>query len=340
MPFRIKVSLSLILAFILLLLIGPFLLPVTPLKDTRPAAGLAGPDSSFTVSTGLNVHYVGMDGSTADGPQLRQPLVLLHGYLFNTDSFRDVQPQLAAAGPVVSFDRPGFGLTDRPTRANFGDGVNPYSTEGQVELTRGFLDSLGIDRAVLFGHSSGAVAAIDFALAHPERVAGLVLVAPAVTGNASAPAWLGPVLRSPQMNRVGPLLMRQLAGDPGGGFMSANWGNPDRIDDAAVRAFHRNFAVDDWDRGLWEVSRASSDPDFLDRLGTLSQPVLLLAGGLDTIVPALDTQQLSGHFPDATFRLLDDCGHVVHEECADEVSAMTLDWLAEKDLLTRPGGAR
>src|SRR5690625_4899424 len=219
MPFRIKVSLSIILAFIVLALVGPFLLPVSPLKDTQPAAALAGPDSLFSSGTGPSLHYVDLNLHETGSPQLAEPVVLLHGYLFNTQSFRDIQPSLAQTGRTVSFDRPGFGLSERPERTVLIGGQNPYSPEGHVEATRELLDTLGIERAILFGHSSGAVTALEFALSHPGRVAALVLAAPAVTDVGGGPRWLQPVLRSPQMNRLGPVLMRQLAGDPGGGFL-------------------------------------------------------------------------------------------------------------------------
>jgi len=340
MPFRIKVSLSILLAFIALLVIGPFLLPVSPLKDTQPEADLADSDSLFMNQDGIDIHYRDTDLHEAGGPELEDPLVLLHGYLFNTDSFRDLQPALARNGRVLSFDRPGFGLTERPERTSLVGGHNPYSPEGHVEVTRAFLDGLDIGEAVVFGHSSGAVTALELALTHPDRVSALILAAPAVSGAGSGPGWLQPVLKSPQMNRVGPLLMRQLAGDPGGGFLSANWGDPERIDDAAAEAFHRNFTVDGWDRGLWEISRASHDVTFLDRLGEITQPVLVLSGALDTIVPSEDSRELAGRLPDATYALLDSCGHAIHEECPDETAELVADWLADENLLIPAGEAR
>jgi len=79
---------------------------------------------------------------------------------------------LATTHPVISYDRRGFGesRTLRPT---------PYSNVCDLWAV---MDSLGYDKAILVGSSMGGRIAIDAALARPDRVTGLVVVAPGVTG--------------------------------------------------------------------------------------------------------------------------------------------------------------
>ena len=84
MPFRIRVTLSILLSLAIIILVGPLLVPVRPLPDTVTEASLAGPDSSFTQVGEVEVHYVDTDLGSADAPGLQQPVILLHGYLFNT----------------------------------------------------------------------------------------------------------------------------------------------------------------------------------------------------------------------------------------------------------------
>src|SRR5690606_16790962 len=117
-------------------------------------------------------------------------------------------------GQVISFDRPGFGLTERPQSGDW-TGTSPYSPEGHAQLTLDLMDELGVEQAVLLGHNSGAAVALEVALMAPDRVAGLVLVAPAVFNVGGPPGWLRPILGTPHMSRLGPLLMRQLAGEAG-----------------------------------------------------------------------------------------------------------------------------
>ncbi len=78
-------------------------------------------------------------------------------------------------------------------------------------MTLGLMDRLGLDRAVLVGHSAGGAVALEAALAHPERMVALVLVAPAVYGG-GPPSWLRPFRSLPQIQHLGPLLVRRLVG--------------------------------------------------------------------------------------------------------------------------------
>lgn len=82
---------------------------------------------------------------------------------------------------VLAFDRPAFGLTSRTTWS--GDDtkpLNPYSMAFSVMVTLAFIDYLGAEKAVLIGHSAGCFVAVDAYFEAPERVAALVLVAPAI----------------------------------------------------------------------------------------------------------------------------------------------------------------
>lgn len=336
MPFRLKVTVSLLLTLLLLVLIGPLLVPVPALTGTHDPAELAGEDSSFIEADGISIHFVDQDLREPLSPQLSEPLVLLHGYLFNTRSWQHVQPSLAQTGRVISFDRTGFGLSGRPAAGSWSGDVSPYSPEAHTSQTIALLDELGIEQAVLVGHNSGAVVALEVALRAPERVAGLVLAAPAVYRVGGSPERLRPLLDTPHLRRIGPLLMRQLAGDPGGGFIAANWSETSRIPDEALEAYQLNFLVHDWDKGLWEVSKASHEVEFLDRLGSVTVPTLVLAGAADAVVPPEDSQQLAAELPDATFALFDDCGHVLHEECPAVFTETVLGWLLDEDLLQVP----
>jgi 3-oxoadipate enol-lactonase len=73
-------------------------------------------------------------------------------------------------------------LTVRPDLRGFGESPLPGGPFSYVDDLRALLDHLGLDRAALVANSFGGRVALDFALAHPERVDALVLAAPAVTG--------------------------------------------------------------------------------------------------------------------------------------------------------------
>lgn len=342
MPFRIKVSLWILALLVAAVVIGPLVVPVFPLEGLRPAREVAWPDSAWVDVDGLQVHVeAAVDGrplTAGDGPLLAAPaeapdaaFLLLHGFGANTRSWASTLPWLSEGALAVAFDRPAFGLTDRPLGPWPAD-ENPYGPAAQVATAIGVLDALGIERAVLVGHSAGGAIALQTALEHPERVAGLVLVDAAVYAGGGAPAWSRPLLRTPQFERVGPLIVRQLGGAQGESFLRASWADPSRIDDATWEAYRRPLQVLDWDRALWELVKASREPDLVPFLGSLHVPVLVVTGAQDTIVPPEQSRDLardlSGVPGGATLVELEGCGHLPHEECPAAFREAVEAWLS------------
>jgi pimeloyl-ACP methyl ester carboxylesterase len=342
-PFRIKVSLWILASLVALVVLGPLVVPVFPLEGLRPAREVAWPDSAWVDVDGLQVHVEAVaDGvplTAAGDALLAAPsaapdaaFLLLHGFGASTRSWASTLPWLSDGALAVAFDRPAFGLTDRPLGRWSADG-NPYGPEAQVATAIGVLDALGIERAVLGGHSAGGAIALQTALAHPERVAGLVLVGAAVYAGGGAPAWSRPLLRTPQFERVGPLIVRQLGGNQGEAFLRASWADPTRIDDATWEAYRRPLQVLDWDRALWELVKASQEPDLVPLLGGVRVPVLVVTGAQDAIVPAEQARDLArdltGVPGGATLVELEGCGHLPHEECPEAFRAAVEAWLPE-----------
>ncbi|XP_025805651.1 uncharacterized protein LOC112884474 isoform X1 [Panicum hallii] len=159
---------------------------------------LADPDSSFYEINGVRLHHKVCSHEDEDSPsdqssdatvsaasqsRISLPILLLHGFGASVFSWSSVMRPLAriAGAKVLAFDRPAFGLT---SRANWsGDDskpLNPYSMAFSVMATLAFIDYLGAEKAVLVGHSAGCLVAVDAYFEAPERVAALVLVAPAI----------------------------------------------------------------------------------------------------------------------------------------------------------------
>lgn len=101
------------------------------------------------------------------------PVVLLHGAGMDARLWDSVQPDLARHHDVIRYDARGLGRSAPPDRS-FSD----------VEDLRAVLDHFGLDRAALVGLSMGGETALDFALAHPERVTALALIGASVSGHA------------------------------------------------------------------------------------------------------------------------------------------------------------
>ncbi|MFG5121004.1 alpha/beta fold hydrolase [Methylorubrum sp. POS3] len=113
-----------------------------------------------------------LEDGPRDGP--RATIVLLHGASANAyDPMEGVGRRLAAAGfRVVSFDRPGYGGSDRLA------GAEAATPAFQARMLADAIDRLGLGPVILMGHSWSGALALRMALDRPKGIAGLVLVAP------------------------------------------------------------------------------------------------------------------------------------------------------------------
>ena len=94
-----------------------------------------------------------------------RPLVALHGHMSDAESFTGLAQRLAPGWRLIALDQRGHGYSDRPA---------DYSREGYVADVVALLDHLGLDRAVLLGHSVGGLNAYQLAARHPERVEAII----------------------------------------------------------------------------------------------------------------------------------------------------------------------
>lgn len=338
----IRIALIVLGVLLLLLLVGPFLIPISPAGTLSPHE-LAYPDSQFINVTfdgvrDLSVHYqVKGEGEPV--------FVLLHGFAASTFSWREVIGPLSEHGRVIAFDWIPYGLTERPLPGSWTGDRSPYSREAQVDLTLAVMDALGVERAILVGNSAGGAIAMQTYLEHPDRIEALILVDPAVflpteDGRSQPHSTNGfglltsPIVRfianTPQMNRVGPLLVRNIK-DWGLDFARSAWHNPDLITDDIWAGYLKPLQVENWDIGLWEALKASgSDTSYLaDHLDGFTLPVLVVTGDDDRIVPTDNSVRLAGMLPDALLAIIPDCGHVPHEECPDVFMEVVNGFLAQ-----------
>lgn len=102
-------------------------------------------------------------------PPADVPVVLVHGLGMSIRSFRRLIPVLRESGRVIALDLPGCGRSDRP---------NGMTIDDVVSLVWRWLTELDVPRARLVGHSLGSQVVTRMAVQRPDRVDGLILVAP------------------------------------------------------------------------------------------------------------------------------------------------------------------
>ncbi|XP_057778479.1 uncharacterized protein LOC130997235 isoform X2 [Salvia miltiorrhiza] len=160
--------------------------------EIEDPTSLADSDSCFCTFNGVQIHHKICDaqddslqeGLTPHSPayskRVSYPMILLHGFGASVYSWSRVMKPLATltGSKVLAFDRPAFGLTSRG--APDSRPLNPYSMMFSALATMYFIDFLAAEKAILVGHSAGALVALDTYFEAPERVAALILVAPAI----------------------------------------------------------------------------------------------------------------------------------------------------------------
>ncbi len=297
-------------------LIGPFLIPVPPLENTVSAESLADADSQYIEVNGLNIHYKKYGSG--------EPVfILLHGFGASLFSWREVTEPLAEIGTVIAYDRPAFGLTERPMEW---EGESPYSQEVQIQLVIGLMDALGVEKAILVGNSAGGTISMLAALQYPERVESLILVDPAVYAGGGAPSWSRPLLKTPHMNRVGPLIARQIQ-TRGPELVELAWHDPSKITPDIMEGYQKPLQVENWDKALWYLTVSSRESGLAERLEELTLPILVITGDDDRIVPTEQSVRLAGELPNASLVVIPQSGHVPHEETPAEFMQAVIQFL-------------
>jgi pimeloyl-ACP methyl ester carboxylesterase len=243
------------------------------------------------------------------------PIVLMHGFPDDHRIYDKLLPCLSPRRAVV-FDWLGYGRSDRSNTAGF-------SLEEHASQVLAVLDELGIPRAVLVGHDASGPDAIAFAVAHPQRVAHLVLLN-TVVGHQ-------PSLKLPEMIRLfaDPALAPladAMVNDEGQRLWllqhtSTQWGmDALDADGIAIQSILPQFfgnadqpdalaAIRAWTAGMFEAlnhfDAAIEDGD-LDRLEV---PVSIIFGESDRYLNPSLAAEIAALFKDASFHLVQNASH-------------------------------
>lgn len=242
----------------------------------------------------------------------------------------DQWADLTAEHDVVRLDLRGFG--DSTSR--------PAATIAHVDDVASMLDELGVERCHVVGASLGAGVAVELALAHPDRVASLILAPPG-----------GSLLRemTPHLREFVDAERTALAANDIDAAVEANlaWWvdgpvqDPTRVDPQLrerVRVMQRRaFELTlDWD----DLYEDEPNPPALERLGELRIPTLVLVGGLDLDASRDAARNLVGRVPGALSVEWPGAAHLPSMERPADFLSLVLDWVRSHGLVTRRPGRR
>ena len=256
------------------------------------------------------------------GPrETREAVLLLHGASGSAaEPMRAIGARLPADLRVLALDRPGHGWSERL------DGAAMASPARQAGAIVEALDRLGVDRAVVVGHSWAGALALNLALDHPERVSGLVLLAPVShPWPGGTIAWYyGPATSS----LVGWLFTRTLTTPLGrlalpAGIRAVFAPQPPPPDfettvEVPLVLRPRTFEANAQDvAGLFAFVTAQSG-----RYGAIRAPTVIVSGDADPIVwTNLHSRSLAREISGAKLVVLPGVGHMPHHAAGDLVSA-------------------
>lgn len=234
----------------------------------------------FMIPVG-GAHLAG--AQAGDGPAV----VFLHAGVADKRMWGDQQDALSDRYRTIAYDRRGFGETAAADE--------PFTN---VDDLRAVLDALGVATAVLVGCSQGGLVAINFALAYPQRVSALVLIATAVSGAPGA-ADLPPEIQA----RVDELDAAEEAGDLTrvNELEAVLWLDGPASPAGRVDGRARDLFLDMNSIALAhpELTGEIEAPAAYGRLAELAMPVLVLWGDLDFPHIRQRAQVLVGTIPDA-----------------------------------------
>jgi pimeloyl-ACP methyl ester carboxylesterase len=235
-----------------------------------------------------------------------RPVLVLHGAdVDHRETEACFEPALAGVAGLrrVYPDLPGMGRTPAPESLRSADDV--------VATLLGFADAVaGDDPYLLVGHSAGGYLARAMAARRPERVAGLALVCPLLTGVRDVPAHR--VVDGP--GGLGDEEFR-------GYFVVQTPGMLERYERfVAPAAALVDTAALERIGERWELAPDPGPP--------YAGPALVVAGRLDAVVGSAAAADLADRHPRATLAVLDDAGHALPHEQPDLLRALLTEWLA------------
>ncbi len=311
---------------LLAVLVVAFLIFRTPDTDAAEMrAKYGGPPSQFVdIGGGVTVHL------RDEGPKDAPAIVLLHGSNADLHTWEPWAAALKSQYRVIRFDQVGHGLTGP-------DPKHDYSRANYVADVLAVADTLGLERFIIGGNSMGGKHALAFAVAHPDRVAGLVLV------DASGGPMLEDKADKDRKDSGGGNIGFTIAQTPGINLLVEQITPRSLIAQSleqtvSVKSVASEAAIDRY----WELLRYPGnrratlkrfgypyEPLTEAEVAAITAPTLILWGEEDRLIPLAAGQWLAKTMPNADLIAYPKIGHLPQEEAAGQTLADLEPWLAE-----------
>ena len=271
------------------------------------------PKHHAALANGITLGYLDL------GDRNGAPLLLIHGF---TDTLRDWQPLLPYLDQhrrLILVDIRGHGDSSQPeccyTRIDFAYDIKLL------------LDSLGIERADIVGHSLGSLITQTFAEFWPARTRRVVLISSTAGPRHSAETSAADA--KPKLDYRAAIAKLTEPIDPESPFMVAWWASPTAVDPEFLRRQRRDAARIPLRVWLAVLDQGLTGADLASTLPRLKAPALLLWGEQDSIFGADDRRSLQAALPAAKVVLYPELGHNPFWEQPQRVAEHIQEFLRE-----------
>jgi haloalkane dehalogenase len=259
-------------------------------------------------------------------PGQEPAILLMHGFPDDLHLYDRLVPELAGRR-VVSFDFLGWGASDKPTGY-------PYTATNQTGDLDAVIQQLQLGSVVLVAHDASGPPAITWALDHPQRVAGLVLLntyyAPMPELRTPEAIWLfsTPLVRSvarPLSRLSGDLLFRRMYRWQVGRFF-----RDPQVRERFLPVLYRQFtATPSAHEAFFGLNRdlrsaVAAGGAALPRLGQFDRPVRIIFGAADPYLNAKVARRFHQLFPTSELFLLEGARHYVQLDEPQQVAQLLL----------------
>jgi pimeloyl-ACP methyl ester carboxylesterase len=225
-----------------------------------------------------------------------QVLLMLHGWKDSLHTFDALAPYLVRRFRVVRIDMPGFGASELPPSS--------WALDDYVDFVAACIDKLGLDVAVLLGHSFGgrvAIKGISRGVFKPHK---LVLIASAGV----AERKIGRNKRLQLAAKIGKLLTAPL---------------PERLRTAIRRRLYRTIGSDYLSTGsLRDIFIRVVAENLAEHASRITMPTLLVWGSADASTPLSEGEKLAQLIRGSQLEIFEGASHFVHQENAQEIATL------------------
>ena len=253
------------------------------------------------------------------------PLIALHGFGGSTYSWHDVRNELSACHTVYAFDLKGHGRSPKPS-----DGR--YAAADQAALIEAFIESHRLTDITLVGHSLGGGVALTIAanlVARRSSVLSRLVLIDAASYRQSLP-WFITALKVPVVGwlsqHVLPVRSQVRRVLRTAYYLDA------RVTDEQVDAYAAPLRLPGGKYALRETAKQivpANIDEISKRYPSIVAPTLVIWGRHDAVVPLANGERLAREMPNARLVVVDDAGHIPHEERPAAVASPLRDFLAE-----------